>query len=58
MRSGTANKRATTNGVSTPTNPADEVKDDFAKVKEEPEEEKKFEAGNHMEVDLVDMLGK
>lgn len=57
LRTGTANKRATTNGVSTPGNPSDDVKEEFPKVKEEPEEEKKFEAGNHMEVDLVDMLG-
>lgn len=56
MRSGPGNKRATTNGVSN-SNPSEEVKDDIVKVKEEPEEEKKFEAGNHMEVDLVDMLG-
>lgn len=53
VRTGTANKRATTNGV-TNSNPAEDVKEEN---KEEPEEEKKFEAGNHMEVDLVDMLG-
>lgn len=58
MRTTTANKRATTNGVSN-SNPAEDVKEEFVKVKEEnAEEEKKFEAGNHMEVDLVDMLGR
>lgn len=56
MRTGTANKRATTNGV-TNSNPSEDVKEEFVKVKEDVEEEKKFEAGNHMEVDLVDMLG-
>lgn len=56
MRMGTANKRATTNGVSN-SNPSEDVKEEFVKVKEDVEEEKKFEAGNHMEVDLVDMLG-
>ncbi|XP_037039725.1 katanin p60 ATPase-containing subunit A-like 1 [Bradysia coprophila] len=53
VRTGTGNKRATTNGV-TNTNPTGE--DPKEETKEEPEEEKKFEAGNHMEVDLVDML--
>ncbi len=52
---GTANKRATTNGVSS--NPSDDVKEECVKPKEDAEEEMKFQAGNHMEVDLVDMLG-
>lgn len=56
MRTGTANKRATTNGV-TYNNVGEDVKEESVKAKEESEEEKKFEAGNHMEVDLVDMLG-
>lgn len=55
LRTGTANKRATTNGVAN-SNPSDDAKEECNKIKEEPEEEKKFEAGNHMEVDLVDML--
>lgn len=56
VRAGTANRRATTNGASN-SNPTEDVKEDIDKIKDTPEEEKKFEAGNHMEVDLVDMLG-
>lgn len=56
LRSGTASKKPTTNGVIN-ANPGEEGKEETVKIKEEQEEEKKFEAGNHMEVDLVDMLG-
>ncbi|KAJ6633559.1 Katanin p60 ATPase-containing subunit A-like 1 [Pseudolycoriella hygida] len=55
VRTGTATKRATVNGVSN-NNSNEDVKEEIPKVKEEVEEEKKFEPGNHMEVDLVDML--
>lgn len=52
VRTGTGNKKATTNGTAN-SNPGEDAKEEN---KEEHEEEKKFEAGNHMEVDLVDML--
>lgn len=58
MRTTSSNKRSTPNGVANST-PGEDIKEEFVKVKEEnAEEEKKFEAGNHMEVDLVDMLGR